>query len=145
MFCVVSSSYFPPHRCQLYTRGLSFLVWSMHHMWVGGRWGSTHFALLNRMESKVFRLISFPPLTVFCLLSLTTLMLRFQSFVTIFMLTALLEVLNVNTACSHPSSCSFAARHFLLMPIPILSQLLMQKSTSIDSFLLLVNSGTAFK
>ncbi|MPC31874.1 hypothetical protein E2C01_025174 [Portunus trituberculatus] len=65
------------------------------------------------MESKAFCLNS-PPLTD-CLQPLSHLL----SFITIFRLTALLNLL---TACL-PSSCGLAAKGFLLPLIPILSQL----------------------
>ncbi|MPC72479.1 hypothetical protein E2C01_066787 [Portunus trituberculatus] len=64
----------------------------------------------------------------------------FLSFIAIFMLTALLILL---TACL-PSSCSLAAKGFLLPLIPVLSNSLTQELISIlnHSNLSLVISGT---
>ena len=125
-------------------------VWCMVLMSGGG---STDRALLNRVESKAFCLINSPLLTD-CLdslshrpnaasLSLFDPMLHLYLFSTaIFMLTALLNLL---TACLHPSR-SLAAQGFLLL-IPILYIFLMQELTSIFtlSSLTLVNSGTLFR
>ena len=84
----------------LCTGALSIHVWSTVPM---SRGGSTHTALLNRVESKIFRIINSPPLTD-CLDSLSyrcnvASFINFLS-VHIFMLTALLNLL---TACLHPS------------------------------------------
>ncbi|MPC97356.1 hypothetical protein E2C01_092668 [Portunus trituberculatus] len=64
--------------------------------------GSTHTALLYRVESKAFRLINSPPrLTVFSLFLTADLLHLFLFFIGIFMLTVLLILL---TACLS-SSC----------------------------------------
>ncbi len=101
--------------------------------------GSTHTALLDRLESKALRLISSSftdnllPLK-FCKLPLSL------SSIVIFTLTALLNSL---IACL-PLSCGLAAPAFALKLIPLLSKSLMLELTSIftPSSLLLVNSGT---
>merc|ERR1712035_176745 len=109
------------------------------HIWGG----STHTSLLNRVESKAFRLINSPPLTD-CLQSLKIRrsVASLSIFYRFFMVTALLNLL---TACLPPSG-GLAAPDFLLTLTPFLSNSLMQELTSIFilSSLSLVNSGTLF-
>ena len=85
------------------------------HVWEG----SILTVLLNRVESKAFRLINSSPLTDCLYLSSTV----------IFLLTALLNLL---TECL-PYSRGLAAQHFLFLLILILSIYLMQELTSIFS------------
>ena len=121
----------------------------MYGVWFSCLGASTHTALLNRMESKAFRLLNSLPLTD-CLdylshrcnvASLSLFYSYFHRYSTV-MLTAFLNLL---TACLDTSR-SLAAQDFLLLLIPILSIFLMQKLTSIFtlSSLTLVNSGTLF-
>ncbi len=107
------------------------------HVICGG--GSTHAALLDRVESKDIRIICSPPLTN-CLTSLK-LPCNVAS-LAILMLTALIILL---TACLLYSTVP-DAQDFLLFLIPILSKSLMQEFTRIYSLssLPLVNSVTAF-
>ena len=107
-------------------------------------WGSsTHTALLNRVESKAFRLINSSPLTD-CLqpLSHRRNVASLALFTAIFMVTALLILL---TACL-PCSRGLAAQDLPLPLTPILSTSLMQELTSILSLssLSLVNSASVF-
>ena len=93
---------------------------------------------LNRVELKVFRLISSSPLTIFSLFLNAGIMYLLLSFIAIFMLTALLIFL---TACL--PFCGLTAQDFLPLT-HILSSCPMQESTSTfnHSLLSLVNSGT---
>ncbi len=106
------------------------------HVWGG----SIHTALLNRVEAKAFRLINFPPLTVFNLSNTVAMLHLYLSSTAIFMVTA---PLNLLTACFLPS-CALTTQNFLLPLLPILSTSLMQEITSIFILysLLLVTSGT---
>ena len=108
------------------------------HVWCD----STHTVLLNRIESKVFRLINSPPLT-YCFDALSNQRnVTYYLFATaMYMLTALLNLL---TACL-PHSRGIAAQVFLLL-IPIFFIFLIHELTSILtlSSLTLVNSGTLF-
>lgn len=104
--------------------------------------GSTHTALLNRVESKAIRLINSSPLTDFNLLKSAAMLLPLLSFIAISMLTALFNLLN---ACLHPTR-GLAAHEFIPVPITMLTDFLLQELTSIFSIscFSLVNSGTAF-
>ena len=106
------------------------------HVWGG----STHTALLNRVESKAFRLINSSPLTVFSLFLIAAMLPLLLSFTAIFMLTALLILLTACLLCSH----GLAAQDLPLPLTPTLSTSLMQELNSILSLssLSLVNSGT---
>ena len=113
----------------------------MYGVWLSCLRGSTHTALLNRMESKAFRLISSPPLTdcLDCLShrrNVASLSIFYRYF---------------HADCSSEFAClplsrGLAAQDFLLLLIPILSNFLMQELTSIFtlSSLTLGNSGTLF-
>ena len=103
---------------------------------------STHTELLNKIESKAFRAIHSPPLTVFSFLYSATILHLLLSSTVKFMLTALLNLL---TACLPPSR-GHAAYDFQQAFIPIMSIYLMQELTSILNFssLLMVNSGTLY-
>ena len=97
------------------------------HVWRG----STHTALLNRVESKPFRLINSPPLND-CLIYLLPLFSCWLLFWT--------------CNCMPRPMLGLATQDFLLLLILILSIYLMQELTSIFtlSSLTLVNSGTLF-
>ncbi len=86
--------------------------------------GSTHTALLNRVESNTFHLINSSPLTdhLQSLNHLCSVAFLLSSTV-IFVVTA---VLNLLTACL-PASCGLTAQDFLLTLIPVLSTLLLQE------------------
>ena len=91
---------------------------SMYGVWFSCLGDSTHAALLNRVESKVFRIIICPPLTDSLHSIVTDVMLHLYLFsIAIFMLTAFL---NLRIACLH-LSLDLAAQGFLLLFIPILS------------------------
>merc|ERR1711980_84880 len=109
------------------------------HVWGG----STHTALLDRVESKAFRLINSPPLTN-CVLPLK---LRRN----VASLSVLYRYSHANCSselanCMPPPSRGLAAQDFLLFLTPMLSKPLMQELTSPFplSSLPLVNSGTVF-
>ena len=106
------------------------------HVWGG----STHTAQIGWNQKLFVSSIPLLWLTVFSPFLLVVMLHPLLSFITIFMLTALLILL---TACL-PSSCDLAAQDFLLPPIPILSNSLMQEliSTLSHSLLPLVNSET---
>jgi len=114
------------------------VVWSTPLMSGGG---STPTALLNRVESKAFRLTNSPPLT-YCLQSLTVRcnVASLVVFYRYFHAYCSSELTN----CMPPPSCGLAVQDFLITLTPILSTLLMQESTSIFtlSSISLVNSGT---
>ncbi|MPC46898.1 hypothetical protein E2C01_040628 [Portunus trituberculatus] len=95
---------------------------------------------IDRVESKALQLINSPPLTVFSLFLTDGMLHLLPSFITIFMLTALLIFLTAYL----PSSCGLSAQAFLLPLIPILSSSLTQELTNIlnHTYLPLVNSGT---
>ena len=109
------------------------------HVWGG----STHTALLNRVESKAFRLINSPPLTD-CLQSVS--LRRDVGSLAVFYRYFHSDCSSELANCMPPPSGGPAAPDFLLILIPILSNSLMQESTSIFilSFLLLVDSGTLY-
>ncbi len=109
------------------------------HVWGG----STHTALLHRVEPKAFRLINSPPLTD-CLQtvehrhSVASLSIFYRYFHGY----CFSELAN----CMPPPSRGLAAQDFPLPLIPILSTSLMQELTTISIFssLSLVNSGTLY-
>ncbi len=123
-----------PSNCLQYTGVLSALLWSMHAMcrllWT--EWSQRLFILSDPLLL----------LSVFYLSNLAAVLLLSQSSVAIFMLTALLNLLN---EC-FPSSHGLAVHVFLQKLTPILSKPLMQEWTSTSSLssISLVNSGTAF-
>ena len=94
--------------------------------------GFNHTLLLDRVESKAFRLTNSSCLTVFSLSIFAGMLPLLLSSIVIFMLAALLILL---TACLL-SSCGLTAQEFFLPLIPILSNSLMQELTSTcnDSF-----------
>ena len=105
--------------------------------------GSTHTALLNRVESIAFHLINSPPLSD-CLDSLSHRhnVASLFIFCRYFYANCSSELAN----CMPPPSRGLSAQGFLLLLIPILSIFLMQELTSIFilSSLTLVNFETLF-
>ena len=105
--------------------------------------GGLNSALLNRVESKAFRLINSPPL-IDCLDSLSP--HRNVAPLSIFYRYFHADCSSEFANCMPPPSRSLAAQDFLLLFIFILSIYLMQELTNIFtlSSLTLVNSGTLF-
>ena len=132
--------FFSPYQLLTLYRGLIRpCIEYASHIWGG----STHTALLNKVESKAFRLINSPPLTD-CLQSLNVRrnVASLSIFYRYFHGYCSSELAN----CMPPPSCGLAAQDYLLSLTPILSNSLMQELTSIfiPSSLSLVSSGTLF-
>ena len=113
----------------------------MYGVWFSCLAGSIHTALLNRVESKAFRLISSPPLTD-CLDSLSHQhnVASLSLFYHYFHADCSSELANCMLSCFLLQPCS----QNVLLLIPMLSIFLMQELSSIFtlSSLTLVNSGT---
>ena len=113
----------------------------MYGVWVSCQRGSTHTALLNRVESKAFCLINSPPLTDYLdSLSHHCNVASLSLFYHYFHADCYSELAN---CMPPPPSRSLAAQGFLLVLIPILFTFQMQELTSIFtlSSLTLINSG----
>ena len=112
-------------------------------VWLSYLGGSTHTALLNRVESKTFRLINSPPLTD-CLDFISH--CRNVASLFIFYRYFHADCSSGLANCMPPPSRGLAAQDFLLLLILIPSIYLMQELTSIFtlSSFALVNSRTLF-
>ena len=109
------------------------------HVWRGGM--SIHTAILNRVESKAFSLVNYPPLTN-CFYSIGNRINVASLFIfyRYFHVGCSFELINCMP------SCGLDAQDYLFLLITILSIFLMQELTSIFilSFLTLINSRTFF-